>query len=109
VMNRLRDEMRRQKRHASPPDPGALVYAGEAAADETVEDMSEELRRLRSAVAHLSEADRQVVELRHHAGLSFKQIAELLEEPLGTLLARHHRALKKLKDLMTAPAPARPA
>lgn len=112
VMNRLRDEMRRQKRHAAPTDPGALVYAAEAAVDETgEEDMSEELRRLRSAVSLLSEADRQVVELRHHAGLSFKQIAELLEEPLGTLLARHHRALKKLKDTMTgpAPAPARPA
>jgi DNA-directed RNA polymerase specialized sigma24 family protein len=27
-------------------------------------------------------------------------MADLLGEPLGTLLARHHRALKKLKQLM---------
>ncbi len=114
VMNRLRDEMRRQKRHAEPTDPGALVYAADLAAggeEGPDAEMPEELHRLRSAVALLSEADRQVVELRHHAGLSFKQMSELLDEPLGTLLARHHRALKKLKELMTgpAPAPARPA
>jgi len=114
VMNRLRDEMRRRKRHAEPTDPGALAHAAGLAADgegEPDAEMPEELHRLRSAVALLSDADRQVVELRHHAGLSFKQISELLDEPLGTLLARHHRALKKLKELMTGPAaaPARPA
>jgi DNA-directed RNA polymerase specialized sigma24 family protein len=27
-------------------------------------------------------------------------MADLLEEPLGTLLARHHRALRKLKALI---------
>jgi RNA polymerase sigma-70 factor (ECF subfamily) len=56
----------------------------------------------------LSESDREVVELRHHAGMSFKSMAELLEEPIGTLLARHHRALKKLKDLMSGPGHAGP-
>ena len=45
-------------------------------------------------MARLHDADREVIELRHHGGLSFKQIAELLDEPLGTLLARHHRALR---------------
>ena len=47
-----------------------------------------------------SDADREVVELRHHGGLSFNQISDMLKEPLGTVLARHHRALKKLKDLI---------
>jgi len=41
-----------------------------------------------------------VIELRHHGGLSFQQMADLLEEPLGTLLARHHRALRKLRELL---------
>jgi DNA-directed RNA polymerase specialized sigma24 family protein len=34
--------------------------------------------------------------------MSFKQISVLLDEPVGTLLARHHRALKKLKQLIDA-------
>lgn len=111
VMNRLRDEMRRQRRHAEPTDPASPVFVAADEGSERDADTPEELCRLRVAIASLSDADRQVVELRHHAGLSFKQISELLEEPLGTLLARHHRALKKLKDFMTGPAPAtaRPA
>ena len=32
-------------------------------------------------------------------------IAELLDEPIGTLLARHHRALKKLKEMLTRAGP----
>jgi RNA polymerase sigma-70 factor (ECF subfamily) len=48
----------------------------------------------------LAEGDRDVIELRHHGGLSFKQMADLLDEPVGTLLARHHRALRKLKEAM---------
>jgi DNA-directed RNA polymerase specialized sigma24 family protein len=32
--------------------------------------------------------------------LSFAQIAETLDQPLGTVLARGHRALAKLKKLM---------
>jgi RNA polymerase sigma-70 factor (ECF subfamily) len=49
----------------------------------------------------LPDADREIVELRHQGGLSFKQLADLLNEPLGTLLARHHRALKKLHSLLS--------
>jgi RNA polymerase sigma-70 factor (ECF subfamily) len=111
VMNRLRDEIRRQRRHAEPTDPSSAVFVS-ADTEGADPDMPEDLRRLREAIGSLSEADRQVVELRHHAGMSFKQISELLDEPLGTLLARHHRALKKLKDLMTGntpPTAARPA
>jgi len=55
---------------------------------------------LRGALSQLSEADREIIELRHHANLSFRTIADLLSTPMGTLLARHHRALKKLKAML---------
>jgi RNA polymerase sigma-70 factor, ECF subfamily len=32
--------------------------------------------------------------------LSFKQIAEMTDQPIGTVLARHHRALKKLHEML---------
>jgi DNA-directed RNA polymerase specialized sigma24 family protein len=48
----------------------------------------------------LADADREIIELRHHGQMSFAQLAEMLGEPIGTLLARHHRALAKLKSLM---------
>lgn len=100
TMNRLRDEMRRTRRQAVPTAPEG--FAGVAAEGEAGEDLEPELMRLRAALETLPAADREIVELRHHGGLSFKQLAELLDEPLGTLLARHHRALKKLHAVLSA-------
>lgn len=99
AMNRIRDEARRARRQATPTDPEALDSRPRAS--EAPDESGGELDSLRRALGELSDADREVVELRHHAGLSFKQMSDLLSEPLGTLLARHHRALRKLKDLMT--------
>ena len=100
AMNRIRDEMRRRKRQADPADPATFsaIQAPIPQNNGTVEGHS--LARLRIAMNELPEADREIIELRHHGGMSFKQMSELLEEPLGTLLARHHRALRKLKQLM---------
>ena len=53
----------------------------------------------------MTEADQEVLHLRHTAGLSFAEIAETLEQPLGTVLARGHRALNKLRKLMLANEP----
>jgi len=41
--------------------------------------------------------------LRHYAELSFREIAELLGVPLGTALARAHRALARLREQMGGP------
>lgn len=103
AMNRLRDEMRRRRRHARPVETEALVgLAG--GGEPPAGPAADEMEALRAALARLSEADRQVVHLRHLAGLSFARIAEVLGEPLGTVLARQHRALKKLRQLMERPA-----
>jgi RNA polymerase sigma-70 factor (ECF subfamily) len=99
AINRLRDEMRRRKKHARPMDTDLLGDVGPAA--RTEEHASpEELAALREAMEQLSEPDRLVIDLRHQGGMGFQQMADLLGEPLGTLLARHHRALRKLKALI---------
>jgi RNA polymerase sigma-70 factor (ECF subfamily) len=109
AMNRIRDEVRRLKRHAEPTDPEAFAEVADTGATDVAHSDSSEndiaVRQLRMAMDRLTDADREIVELRHHAGMSFKQMAELMNEPLGTLLARHHRALKKLKELITAGDP----
>lgn len=108
TMNRIRDEGRRAKHRAVATDPTLLTQTADGILERRVggSDSGEDSQRsgrfqqLRAAIAQLPDADREMIELRHHGGLSFKQMAELLGEPLGTLLARHHRALKKLKELM---------
>lgn len=98
AMNRLRDELRRQKRQAVPTNPSELT--GATSADEDRLGQAEDLTALRAALAQLPDPDREIIELRHHAQMSFKHIAETLDEPVGTLLARHHRALKKLRTII---------
>ncbi len=130
AMNRLRDEMRRRKRQAKPMDMTAASGGTESAAggsnvsgsqwaavqDKIIRQTAEENRddedplakisraeqveRLQAAIATMSEADQQILHLRHTAGMSFAEIAESLQQPLGTVLARGHRALGKLKNLM---------
>ena len=124
AMNRLRDEMRRRKRQARPMEdqalhamadnggtaggPGGSVSQGAGSTDRRSGSADngfpgadpEQLAALRLALADLPEADQQIIHLRHSAGLSFKEIAEVLEQPLGTVLARQHRALKKLAETL---------
>ena len=97
AMNRVRDEARKRKRRPTPlslqeGDTGTPQAAEHAARDD--------LDELRAALAQLPDPDRRVVELRHLSQMSFKAIADLLQEPMGTLLARHHRALKKLRQVL---------
>lgn len=104
AMNRLRDHARRaahQRTHRAPGDPdAALQHLAAAPASQPSIDPDPKLASLRNAVESLNDQERELIELRHHAGLEFKAIAELLNEPLGTLLARHHRALKKLRTIL---------
>lgn len=102
AVNRIRDQVRSMQRGATATDDEVLdarVGVPPVGAQEppVAEGALVELRR---CLGQLGEADRQVIELRHHAGMSFAAMADLLGEPLGTLLARHHRALKKLRGLM---------
>ena len=102
AINRLRDEMRRRKRHARPVEEEKLI--GMAGVIEVEPDRDDARRQdtgaLREAMAQLPEADQRIVYLRHYGELSFRQIADILDQPLGTVLARQHRALKKLRDLL---------
>lgn len=105
AMNRIRDEVRRSRRQARAADPETLTWVastneGPAGAMESATSGQHELHRLRMALERLSDQDREIIELRHHGAMSFKQMADQLGEPLGTLLARHHRALRKLKEIM---------
>lgn len=115
AMNRVRDEARRVKRQATPmsgevfrevvdESEGGRAASGEAAASDSIGRQGvagrELFAKLRAAMEGLGDADREIIELRHHAGLNFKQLADVLGEPLGTLLARHHRALRKLREAL---------
>ncbi len=60
----------------------------------------EDVIRVREALMRLPESQREVVEKRIYQGLKFREIADELDVPLGTVLARMQAALKKLKPIL---------
>ena len=105
--NLARDHARRLKRRGRPlalaePDqegePGWWDVADARRPDPVGELLKKEARqRLSAVLQELTEMDREIVLLRHFSELTFREIAEMLDIPLGTALARAHRALKRLK------------
>ena len=62
----------------------------------------EDVELVRAAIAELSDVQREVVEKRIYEGLKFREIADALDVPLGTVLARMQSSLKKLKPILAA-------
>ena len=56
--------------------------------------------QLQIQLEKLDEDTRGLILLRFYSQLSFKEIARMRSEPIGTTLSKLHRALKKLRKLM---------
>jgi RNA polymerase sigma-70 factor (ECF subfamily) len=56
--------------------------------------------RVRAALARLPERDRRLLTLRYFEGLSYEEIAGVLDVPLGTAHSAVYYALEKLRPLL---------
>ncbi len=54
----------------------------------------------RTVLGKLGEPDREIVMLHAVAGLKHREIAQMLELPLSTVLSKYNRSLKKLRSLL---------
>jgi len=61
---------------------------------------SERIDKLQIQLTKLDADTKELVMLRFYSELSFKEIAAMRSEPIGTTLAKLHRGLKKLRELM---------
>jgi len=75
-----------------PADPGL--------APEDVADRNERHAAVRRAVDALPEGQRLVVLLADFQGLPYREVAEILEIPVGTVKSRRHAADKRLRELL---------
>ena len=77
-------------------EPGALA------------SVHEEAGRVRAAVERLPDGLRQVFELGEVRGLQYRDVAEILDIPVGTVKSRMHAAVQRLRRALGAPEPGGP-
>lgn len=61
---------------------------------------NETFDKLQTQLKKLDFDTRELIMLRFYSQLSFKEIAKMRAEPIGTVLSKVHRGLKKLRKLM---------
>ena len=61
---------------------------------------SERIDELQTQLGRLDTDTRELIMLRFYSQASFKEIAAMRSEPIGTTLSKLHRGLKKLQKLM---------
>ena len=61
----------------------------------------EALQRLRAALMHLRPEEKEVFLLRQNGELTYEQIAEMRERPVGTVKTQMRSALQKLRKVLT--------
>ena len=100
--NRCIDRIRaRQRRSRLIDDVGEEAQVAVAADATQLSGLSaEELGHVRAAVRSLPADQRQAIELAFFGGLTHPEIAEQLNEPLGTVKARIRRGMLKLRDTL---------
>ncbi|WP_294086589.1 sigma-70 family RNA polymerase sigma factor [Sphaerobacter sp.] len=99
------DEVRKRQRRPQRADLVDIADVLRSEVDTTadVEETAEasELReRIRAAMATLPPAQQRVIELAYFEGLTQREIAALLNEPLGTIKTRMRLGMRKLKDVL---------
>ena len=90
----LRDKLRRKKlleRQKSQIEPE------EYSTRQTDGEVSD---KLQVQLAKLDNDTRELIMMRFYSQVSFKEIAKMRAEPIGTTLSKIHRGLKKLRQLM---------
>jgi RNA polymerase sigma-70 factor (ECF subfamily) len=108
ALNLCYDELRRMKRRSESPllddclgaDDELPVFASIEATPDRALLQEEESAMVRRAVLGLSEAFRSVVILRHYEGLKFREIADVLGIPEGTVKSRMAEALIQLEKAL---------
>ena len=74
----------------------------ESVSPATILEHSEDAELIREAMDELPAEFREVLTLRHQEDLSYKEIADIAQIPLGTVMSRLARARDKLKECLAA-------
>ncbi len=96
--NLFHDYLRNKQRQKKLIDTQRDRIVPEVCEDKRSEDDRVDL--LQKQLARLDADTKELIMLRFYSQLSFKEMAQIRSEPIGTTLAKMHRGLKKLRGLM---------
>jgi len=94
----LRETAWRRKRQGLPEDESMLASREESPVE--IIEHDERLLRLRAAMKRLRREEQEVFLLRQNGELTYEQIAEMLNVPVGTVKTRMRMALSKLREVL---------
>jgi RNA polymerase sigma-70 factor (ECF subfamily) len=97
AVNAATDKFRKERR-ILPHDIEDLHLTDERPGPESLVSQRERTMLVQNAVLSLPEASRAVLVLREYEGMSYHEIADALDIPVGTVMSRLSYARKLLKD-----------
>ena len=100
AIDRVRSVRRRSETFVVPANEAVMAASPEADPAERAEDRG----LIQGALERLPEAQREVIELAYYGGLTQTEIAQRLQQPLGTVKTRIRTALGRLREMMKSPA-----
>ena len=92
------DHLRAKQKQKKLIENKALML--ESASIELKSSDKENLDKLQVQLDKLDDQTKELIVLRFYSELSFKEIAEMKQEPIGTTLSKLHRGIAKLRILM---------
>ena len=95
--NIFRDHLRRQYRRKKLLAAKAQELRAETPPAKADTEM---IDKLQVQMAKLDAETRELLMLRFYGRLTFREIADIRSEPVGTVLSKVHRGLKRLRELM---------
>jgi RNA polymerase sigma-70 factor (ECF subfamily) len=103
--NLIIDHFRKMKQMntVSNDDYESDLFNSKKLSESTIEDdmIKRQIQKdVRKMISHLPEDQREVVILRHYAGLSFKEIADITDVSINTALGRMRYALINMRKLI---------
>jgi RNA polymerase sigma-70 factor, ECF subfamily len=97
ALNTATDMLRKEK-HILPNDAEELFLADPQLGPEGTYLQEERTALVQAAIQSLPDASRAVLVLKEYEGLSYREIADALDIPIGTVMSRLNYARKTLKE-----------
>ena len=84
---------RKKREMSSTEEPFMLAIVNDTPAEETL--------LLEQALLAITTQERELITLRHLDGLSYEELAERFEVPIGTIMSRLHHARRRLREKLS--------